>query len=195
MADSVRLKLVIDTKENRLLYAEYGLDFAELVAKVLSLPLTIVTGLRSGQNTQCCLGDLYESLDNLHYKLTDSFRSNKDALLSLKHTGCSCMMPYESLLVAKLLQRCNQCEGLIFCNSENKLISARGAFMVMDDLVVKPLLTASVMSLFINSNIKDVAGAIEEREVHFGFNETVLTDLFLIREKVVKSEVTDPPAA
>ncbi|OMP02658.1 hypothetical protein COLO4_10939 [Corchorus olitorius] len=78
------------------------------------------------------------------------------------------------------------------------------SFMVMDDLVVKPLSTASIMSLLAKSSVKDVV-AIEEREIQFAINEglkllkmclqskTVLTDLFL-RENVVKNEVNNPLA-
>jgi hypothetical protein len=68
-------------------------------------------------------------------------------------------------------------------------------YMVMDDLEVKPLSTASLVTLLtqFNVNVNDI-GAIEERVVDFGMDEavkllkaslqsnTVLTDIFLPAE-------------
>ncbi|OMP02653.1 hypothetical protein COLO4_10934 [Corchorus olitorius] len=72
-------------------------------------------------------------------------------------------------------------------------VKADATFMVMDNLMVKPMSTASIISLLNEFNVEDV-GAIEEREVQIGVNEgvkllkmclqskTVLTDLFLVKK-------------
>ncbi|XVE99461.1 hypothetical protein REPUB_Repub03eG0199800 [Reevesia pubescens] len=76
-------------------------------------------------------------------------------------------------------------------------------YMIMDDLVVRPMSTISCITLLNRFNIKDV-GVLEEKVVDLGMDEgvkllkaslqskTVLTDVFL-QKKVDQTDVSNPP--
>ncbi|XP_030932886.1 uncharacterized protein LOC115958599 [Quercus lobata] len=80
-------------------------------------------------------------------------------------------------------------------SSEGGYVRGVVTYMVMDDLVVKPMSTISSITLLNRFNVKDVA-ALEEKVVHLGINEgvkllnaslrskNVLTDVFLPMLKV-----------
>ncbi|KAK4579053.1 hypothetical protein RGQ29_028927 [Quercus rubra] len=80
-------------------------------------------------------------------------------------------------------------------SSEGGYVKGVVTYMVMDDLVVKPMSTISSITLLNRFNVKDV-GALEEKVVHLGIDEgvkllkaslqskNVLTDVFLPMLKV-----------
>nr|POF25888.1 hypothetical protein CFP56_75373 [Quercus suber] len=84
-------------------------------------------------------------------------------------------------------------EGSSF--SEGGYVKGVVTYMVMDDLVVKPMSTISSITLLNRFNVKDV-GALEEKVIHLGIDEgvkllkaslqskNVLTDVFLPMLKV-----------
>ena len=68
MADSkvMSLKLLIDTKEKRVLFAEAGKDFVDFLFSILSLPLGTITSLLAKQSSTIgSLRNLYNSIKNL----------------------------------------------------------------------------------------------------------------------------------
>ncbi|KAM6567944.1 hypothetical protein CsatA_027072 [Cannabis sativa] len=80
------LKLLIYTKENRVLFAEGGKDFTDFLFSLLSMPVgTIIRLLSTNIGMVGTLGKLYQSLENL----SDTYmQSNvpKDTLLKPKST-------------------------------------------------------------------------------------------------------------
>ncbi|KAI9157610.1 hypothetical protein LWI28_025161 [Acer negundo] len=66
-ASQVKLKLLIDTKTKKDLFAEVGKDFVDFLFYLLSLPVsTIVRLLKDDGGEVGCLSDLYDSLENLN---------------------------------------------------------------------------------------------------------------------------------
>ncbi|KAM7492083.1 hypothetical protein LguiA_035004 [Lonicera macranthoides] len=68
MADSkvMSLKLLIDKKEKRVLFAEAGKDFVDFLSSILSLPLGTITSLLAKQPSMIgSLRNLYNSIENL----------------------------------------------------------------------------------------------------------------------------------
>ncbi|MBA0673154.1 hypothetical protein Goklo_025049 [Gossypium klotzschianum] len=75
-------------------------------------------------------------------------------------------------------------------SGEEAFIKRAATFMIMDDLVVRPMYTNSIITLLDKFNIKDV-NDLEEKTIGVGVNEavellrasmqskTVLTDVFL----------------
>ncbi|GMI87145.1 hypothetical protein like AT5G01150 [Hibiscus trionum] len=77
---TVSLKLMIDPKSNRLLFAEAGKDFVDFLFYIMSLPVGTVIRLLGKQGTVGCIGNIYGSIENLD----DSYMlsaSKKDMLL------------------------------------------------------------------------------------------------------------------
>ncbi|KAM3704478.1 hypothetical protein ACB098_03G006500 [Castanea mollissima] len=80
-------------------------------------------------------------------------------------------------------------------SSEEGYVKGVVSYMVMDDLVVKPMSTISSITLLNSFNVKDL-GALEEKVIHLGIDEgvkllkaslrskNVLTDVFLPMLKV-----------
>ncbi|GMI87146.1 hypothetical protein like AT5G43240 [Hibiscus trionum] len=62
---TVSLKLMIDPKSNRLLFAEAGKDFVDFLFYIMSLPVGTVMKLLGEQGTVGCIGNIYGSIENL----------------------------------------------------------------------------------------------------------------------------------
>ena len=80
---NVTLKLLIDSKGQRVLFAEAGKDFADFLLTLLSLPVGTVIRLLSTNGMVGSLGKLYQSFQNL----SDTYiqpNVNKDNLLKPK---------------------------------------------------------------------------------------------------------------
>ncbi|KAL2507047.1 uncharacterized protein Fot_30694 [Forsythia ovata] len=81
MAESkVSLKLLIDTKSKRVLFAEARKDFVDFIFHILAMPLATAISLLGKQGMVGCLSNLYDSVENLD----DSYiqkGQNKDVLL------------------------------------------------------------------------------------------------------------------
>ena len=78
---SVTLKLLIDSKEKRVLFAEAGKDFADFLFTLLSLPVGTVIRLLSSNGMVGTIGKLYESFENLSVTYIQP-NVSKDTLLN-----------------------------------------------------------------------------------------------------------------
>lgn len=80
---NVTLKLLIDTKGHKVLYAEAGKEFVDFLFTIMSLPVGTVIRLLTKDVMVGSLGKLYESIENIGdiYMLPDR---SKDTLLKPK---------------------------------------------------------------------------------------------------------------
>ncbi|KAM5556253.1 hypothetical protein ABKV19_023910 [Rosa sericea] len=80
---NVTLKLLIDTKGHKVLYAESGKEFVDFLFTIMSLPVGTVIRLLSKDSMVGSLGKLYDSIESIGdiYMLPDC---NKDTLLKPK---------------------------------------------------------------------------------------------------------------
>ncbi|CAO2825607.1 unnamed protein product [Amaranthus hypochondriacus] len=78
--ETVTLKLLIDSKTNKVLFAESGKDFVDFLFHIMSLPVGTIIRLLSAKGMVGCLGSLYKSIETLS---TDYFQPslNKDSVL------------------------------------------------------------------------------------------------------------------
>ncbi|CAN1131027.1 hypothetical protein LINPERHAP2_LOCUS6164 [Linum perenne] len=158
----VTLKLLIDNKKNKVLFAEAGKEFVDFLFTLLSFPLGTVIKLLSKNKMVGCLGNLYQSIEDMSDTFIES-NSNKDTVLNPKAP---------------------------FCMTTGGFVKGVVTYMVMDDLEVKPMSTISSLTLLSKFNIQQV-GALEERVIELGMDEglnllkaslqckTVLTSVFL----------------
>ncbi|CAN1269368.1 hypothetical protein LINPERPRIM_LOCUS13555 [Linum perenne] len=203
----VTLKLLIDKKSNKVLFAEAGKEFVDFLFSILSLPLGTVIRLLSKDQMVGCLGNLYQSIE----ELGDTFiqqSTSKDIVLNPKvqsYTadtnllltgsdnpqaicpGCNNRMNIEVTFVPKPVVEGN---GGGNQNSEGGFVKGVVTYMVMDNLEVKPMSTISSITLLNKFNIQQV-GALEEKVVELGMDEglnllkasleckNVLTSVFL----------------
>ncbi|KAH6774704.1 hypothetical protein C2S51_013108 [Perilla frutescens var. frutescens] len=87
---------------------------------------------------------------------------------------------------------CPSCGGKVTKNVAAEdgvgLVKEVVTYMVMDDLVVKPMSTISSITLLTKFNVKDVA-ALEEKEVNLGMNEAVKLLKASLQSKNVLTDV------
>jgi hypothetical protein len=66
---TLSMKLLIDTKKNRVLFAEADKDVVDFLFSLLALPIATIVG-KLGKESMCgSFGNLYASVENLDYKL------------------------------------------------------------------------------------------------------------------------------
>ncbi|GAB4857126.1 hypothetical protein Ancab_015037 [Ancistrocladus abbreviatus] len=243
----VSVKLLIDTKANKVLFAEGGKDFVDFLFYILSLPVGAVVRLLNKGTMVGSLGNLYDSIENLSNDyIQQTF--HKDSLLKPSLPPCNAdsvgMVPLLSVAQAPILAKsffgCSRINNSSYgssrmnssyeyhfyvtddpknfgpeCQSkmskklnyvgsdvkDENLLSyaydgyAKGVvtYMIMDDLVVKPMSTISGITLLNQFSITDVS-SLQEKVVHLGLDEgvallkasfesnTVLTDVFLAKK-------------
>ena len=79
-ASKMSLKLLIDSKHNRVVFAEAGKDFVDFLLSLLALPVGTVIRLLTKSTMIGCIANLYGSLE----KLDESYmqpNQNKDSIL------------------------------------------------------------------------------------------------------------------
>lgn len=83
---SICLKLLVDTKRQRVLFAEAGKDFVDFLFTLLSLPIGTVIRLLSNDGMVGSLGKLYGSIESLSSTYMQPY-FNKESLLKPKATA------------------------------------------------------------------------------------------------------------
>ncbi|GMI80682.1 hypothetical protein like AT3G09110 [Hibiscus trionum] len=194
----VTLKLLIDTKSNKVLFAEAGKDFVDFLFNLLSLPVGIVIKLLKTSCMVGSLGNLYESVENLNETYMQPNR-NKDSVLnpraSAPVSGVPPLLAYDvgyKVYMCRQYHRnvaddprtvCPQCKEMMSTEvpvvvpdvgkgeaSDGGFVKGVVTYMVMDDLAVKPMSTISSIAMLNKFNVKEV-GALQEKTVHFGMDE------------------------
>ncbi|KAF9598872.1 hypothetical protein IFM89_032726 [Coptis chinensis] len=89
----LKLKLLIDRKAKRVLFAEVGKDFVDFLFSLLSLPVGSVIKLLNKSKMVGCIGNLYESVENLNDTYILNPIENKDLLLNPKPAVSSVGVP------------------------------------------------------------------------------------------------------
>ncbi|GAB4857102.1 hypothetical protein Ancab_015014 [Ancistrocladus abbreviatus] len=231
----VSVKLLIDTKTNKVLFAEGGKDFVDFLFYILSLPVGAVVRLLNKGTMMGSLGNLYDSIENLSNDyIQQTF--HKDSLLKPRLPPCNAdsvgMVPLLSVAQAPILAKsffgcsrtnnswyesslmnssygssrmnssyeyhfyvtddpknfCPACQSkmskkLNYVGSDVKdenlpsyaydgYVKGVVTYMIMDDLVVKPMPTISSITLLNQLSIKDVS-SLQEKVVHLGLDEGV----------------------
>ncbi|XP_041021071.1 uncharacterized protein LOC121262601 [Juglans microcarpa x Juglans regia] len=124
-AAKISLKLWIDKKRNRVLFAEAGKDFIDFLLEVFSLPIITVAGFLKAEDTAGCLQSLYESTENL----SDTFMQrgvSKDLVLKPKLVMSGAT---DSLLLPRVesytFSKFYQCRNCVY-NGTFKIIDGGG---------------------------------------------------------------------
>ncbi|XP_074289558.1 uncharacterized protein LOC141614711 [Silene latifolia] len=206
------LKLLVDRKANKVLFAEAGKEFVDFLFHILSLPVgTVLKLLVNG--IVGSVGSPYKSVESLSSDYFQVNNANKDTVLKPQDVvnGPASDTVYKCAHCSKYLSCdpktiCPACRCTMNIPSTYALIpskavnvgttsNANASYMVMDNLEVKPMSTISGITLMNKLNVKDVSALIE-KEVQVGFTEglammkasfevtnKVLTTVFLSKKK------------
>uniref|UniRef100_A0ACD5TRW4 Uncharacterized protein n=1 Tax=Avena sativa TaxID=4498 RepID=A0ACD5TRW4_AVESA len=161
------MKLLVDSKAHRVLYAEAGKDVVDFLFNLLTLPLGTVAGLLTPAGSMSgSVSNLYRSID----KLDGSYMCRDDAKAALLVTPGGGG--------GKLLQ----------------LVPAAGfvqgvlTYTVKDDLKVAPMSSISAVTLLTSLGITDIA-SLQEKTVHLGHAEALKILRASLRSKKVLTDV------
>ncbi|KAK3232253.1 hypothetical protein Dsin_004134 [Dipteronia sinensis] len=193
-APKLQLKLVIDKKAKKLLFAEAGKDFVDFLFYFISLPISTVVRLLNKKSEVGCLDDLYaaiENLDNVYIQkdVTKNYLINpRGAVLRTKVPlllsdlkapkvyGCGSCLNSVAYVYGSV---CPDCKG--FCNmgitdvvsyvasSKNNIdtvgfVKSLVTFMVMDNLDVEPILSNTSFITLLKKFSIKDLGEVEERK-------------------------------
>ncbi|KAL3579220.1 hypothetical protein D5086_020724 [Populus alba] len=187
-ASKMSLKLLIDSKHNRVVFAEAGKEFVDFLLSLLALPVGTIIRLLTKSTMIGCIANLYGSIE----KLDESYmqpNQNKDSILNptitTQVTNPSFLLPDTKKPENRKLYYCSSHPGYVsdihnsvcsHCYDTPASDQAGGyvkglvTYMVTDDLSVSPMSMVSVVGLLNKIEIKDFS-VLEEKVVEFGIDE------------------------
>lgn len=175
---ALSLKLLVDSKAQRVLFAEAGKDVVDFLFSLLAVPVGTAVKLIGKEAMVGCVGNLYGSAEKLNGTYVQPGAA-KDALLRL----CPAML---SPAASSLL-------GLPAVSSS--ALADKVMYTVTDDLKVTAMSAISSITLLGSFGIRDLS-TLQEKTVQIGYKEglailkaslqsrTVLTDVFLGGKKL-----------
>lgn len=170
------LKLIINTGNNEVLYAEAEEDFVDLLCSFLTFPLGYLFENFPSLSYKGCTDNLYKSIEDLHYKYFESTEMQRFLLRPQLAPGLACSNQLTRITEAVNTSRFSQIRSdLSLMSKLEEPITSKGfikgpiKFMVMDDLTVMPLSTMSGLSLINAAQIPLVN--ITEQEASMGEDE------------------------
>ncbi|XP_020261381.1 uncharacterized protein LOC109837510 [Asparagus officinalis] len=119
---TVTLKLVVDTKRNRVVFAESEKEFVDILFSFLTLPMGTIIRLLNKESSVGCMDKLYMSVENLDYKCLETVAC-KTMLLwprSEAEILCEDLVVNADVLMPRRLYRC----PTFGCFIKNKLYSS-----------------------------------------------------------------------
>ncbi|KAH6791831.1 hypothetical protein C2S52_002308 [Perilla frutescens var. hirtella] len=213
-ATNVSMKLLIDTKTKRVLFAEAGKDCVDFLFHILSLPVATIIRLLQEQGMVGSLPNLYRSLQDLNVTYIQPNQS-KDTFLKPATSSSVPLLAITDSPIGKNFYSCDTHDyvsdsSTAVCPSCRRpmttsmayvappavqgaavgvgIVKAVVTYMVMDDLVVKPMSTISSITMLNKFDVKDV-GVLEEKVVNLGMNEAIKLLKTSLQSKNVLTDV------
>ncbi|KAK9059763.1 hypothetical protein SSX86_020467 [Deinandra increscens subsp. villosa] len=171
----ITLKLLVDKKGQRVLFAEAGKDFVDFLFSLLVLPVGTIVRLLKNRDMVGGFAELHKSVSDLKNDYTQPNWNNQDLLKPnsfLPEFSQRLLNPTEGFpMISSYCMYCSDSRTGTVDPYGRGFVKESVTFMVSDDLVVSPMPTMSSITLLNKFNIKNL-GAIEERVVDVGQNET-----------------------
>ena len=149
-APKMSLKLLINKKDNKVVFAEAEYSFIDFLFNLLTLPIGTIVSFLPKEN---CLRNLHESINKLEEAYLLPNQSN-DSPLKL-NTPVDAILPFFDPPLSW---------------SDRHVKDNLVTYMVANDLSVTPMSMTSTMALFKKYNISEV-GVLEEKVVAIGLEE------------------------
>uniref|UniRef100_A0A6N2MRZ5 DUF674 domain-containing protein n=1 Tax=Salix viminalis TaxID=40686 RepID=A0A6N2MRZ5_SALVM len=195
------LKLLIDSKHSKVVFAEAGKDFVDFLLNLLALPLGTVIQLLTKPAMTGCVANLYGSLEkkpqdqklyycSRHPGSVSHTRNSVCSRCSSDGYGSSYHLDQEVKFAVKNVPTSTNTPP----SDQGGYVKGLVTYTVTDDLSVSPMSMVSVVGLLNKFNIKDF-GVLKEKVVEFGIDEGIellkaslfskdaLTAVFLLKDK------------
>ncbi|GJY31327.1 hypothetical protein Tco_0414822 [Tanacetum coccineum] len=169
------LKLLCDKKGQRVLFAEAPKEFVDFIFHIFSLPLGTLIEFIGSEQMVGCLGKLKDSIESFHGTYLQP-GVKKDNIFNPKTPFNGPVIIAHPVAQTRLCIRCLYVQIVVEAAAIEKINKGGGyvkevvTYMVMDDLVVKPMSTISSITLINKFGVKDLS-QLEEKMVTFGKEE------------------------
>ncbi|CAM0879549.1 unnamed protein product [Alopecurus aequalis] len=186
---ALSMKLLIDTKARRVLFAEASKDVVDFLFSLLALPVGTAVKLLGKESMVGCIGNLYGSVEKLDGTYVQPGAA-KDALLHPAVLSPAASANSTLLLLSEPSSgKATQAVGAV---GGKGFVQGIVTYTVMDDLTVTPMSSISGITLLNTFAVEDLT-ALQEKTVQLDFSEglailkaslqskTVLTDVFLAK--------------
>ncbi|CAM0870342.1 unnamed protein product [Alopecurus aequalis] len=201
---AIKIKLVVDRSRNRVLFADAGSDFVDVLLTFLTLPLSAVQ-LAAGASSPGCLTNLRASVQHLADSKLLKGEACHGMLLRCTHAeefGCNRSVCSRCTLFLGDNQgsNCRCCEVMarllhVYNQTARTEVFSKWKerFVITDDWVIKPASTSTVLSFLQGLGGADEIKGGYEVEVDVGWAEvvsllktcvssnTIFTDVFLAK--------------
>ncbi|KAL6660304.1 hypothetical protein ACP70R_002426 [Stipagrostis hirtigluma subsp. patula] len=174
MATAIKIKLVVDRSRRRVLFADAGSDFVDVLLGLLTLPLSAVRFHAGEASVPGCLANLCGSVE--HLRLTSAMACFS-GLRTPKSSG-----PYsipechwcndkeeENCRCWQVKARLMHVYGQV--SSTEMFVRGGDRFVIGDDCVIKPASTVTVLSLLQRFGTDGIKDGFEELDVCVGWSE------------------------
>ncbi|WCJ19534.1 hypothetical protein M5689_001820 [Euphorbia peplus] len=126
-SSNVELKLLINKKEEKVLYAEANKEFVDFLFSLMSLPLGMIIKLLENKETVGSIGDLYNSIKSLNQTYLQSSKQ-LDPVLNPKLPKVS----FESPLLLTNTDSMKQNARLFMCSYRERLVHTSKHYVTDD---------------------------------------------------------------
>ncbi|KAK9059762.1 hypothetical protein SSX86_020466 [Deinandra increscens subsp. villosa] len=175
-SSKITLKLLVDKKGQRVLFAEAGKDFVDFLFSLLEIPVGAVFRLleNSSKIQGAGMAKVYTGALNLSYECRQP-NGNINGLF--KHESLLpplLSLPVPPSLITKFENIYGDWQSSSSAKRTGGFVKGTVSYMVMDDLAVSPMIlsTISNLKLLRRFNINDL-DMVEEKVVHMGRNEVI----------------------
>nr|KAJ0190326.1 hypothetical protein LSAT_V11C800441690 [Lactuca sativa] len=172
------LKLLIDKKTQKVLFAEATKEFVDFLFHIFSLPLGSLIQILGSKQMVGCLGELKESVDSFNQTYLQP-GIDKDVIFNpeIAFNGNMFLLLNDAFAddkpaTSKTLYRCSFTSRSGYYALDGGYVKDVVTYMVMDNLVVKPMSTISTITLINNFVVNDLS-QLEEKTLTFGKDEAL----------------------
>ncbi|MFS7976843.1 hypothetical protein Hanom_Chr10g00897111 [Helianthus anomalus] len=172
----VHLKVFVDKKKKKVMFAEAEQDFVEILFSFLTLPLGTIGRISSKHQATMdtkvgSLDSLYESVEILDYKhfsynAYSAYDASKNALVNPWNSSLS--------LCQKLkidLNNIKPVDARVSDSHDNLVFfKKRTSFIITDDLNIAPLMLSTGICLLKFLGVENI-NSLDERTMDFGFSK------------------------
>ncbi|XP_037474414.1 uncharacterized protein LOC119350906 [Triticum dicoccoides] len=174
---TIDVKLFVDKERNRVLFAESGKEFVDVLFGFITLPLGTVVRLLGGQSQVGCLDELYRSVEGLS---PDLFRTEACKAMLLRPINAAAKQCCQlKVRVDDTKHRevyvCGDtsCSVTAFSSVPGVVCRCGGMkFIVTDDLKVAPASTSLMLTLLDEFQVPDPS-SLEQRILQFSSDKII----------------------
>ncbi|KAF8662953.1 hypothetical protein HU200_055539 [Digitaria exilis] len=176
---TLKMKLLIDTKANCVLYAEADKDVVDFLFSLLSLPVATIVKMLGKGSMPGSFGNLYGSVEKLDHTYVLPHVEKRDILRPTVMQSAACTS--RSSLLFMPAHSSTGAGGKGF-------VKGVVTYTIKDDLTVTPMSTISSITMLNAAAVRNF-GDLREKIVRLGYTEskTVLTDVFLAKKRRLRA--------